>query len=161
METSYAFQAALRNGDFQKVETLISEQPNFVNEPDERGYPPIVMAAYHNQINVVDLLLKNQVNIDAVDPSGNTALMGTCFKGFEVVTEQLIKAGANLNAQNGNGSTAFAFACMFNHRELANLLLQYGADPSLEDHKGVSAVEHAKRQGIDWPEILVKEHLEG
>lgn len=40
------------------------------------------------------LLLSNNVDVNGRDASGNTALMGVCFKGYEVIARILIEAGS-------------------------------------------------------------------
>ena len=54
-------------------------------------------------------LLENGADINAQDASGNTALMGVCFKGGLAMADMLIDKGANLNTQNGTGATAVFF----------------------------------------------------
>ena len=88
-------------------------------------------------------------DINTQDASGNTALMGVCFKGYSAIAKLLIKSGADVNMSNFNGATALIFAATFNKPEIAALLLAHGADKSALDDKGNTALEHAKMQSSD------------
>jgi len=96
--------------------------------------------------------MKRLPKIDEKDSSGNTALMGVCFKGFTDIAQLLIEKGANINESNSMGSTCLIYAVTFKHFEIAKLLLANGADTSIKDGRGNTALDHAKMQGA--PELI-------
>ena len=137
--------SASRQGNVPVLKEVF-EIINDVNVTDERGYTPLIIAAYNNQPEAVQALLDAGAAIDAKDHSGNTALMGACFKGYTDVATLLIDKGANLNAQHGNGGTALMFAAMFGRNEIVKLLLQKGADTTIKEANGLTALDLAHQQ---------------
>ena len=90
----------IRTGNFEAVRDLLENNPNLLEIRDQRGSTPLLLAAYYGHENIVTLLLDKGARVDALDGSGNTALMGVCFKGFTGIAEKLIKAGANVSQKN-------------------------------------------------------------
>ena len=119
---------------------------NNVDVIDERGYTPLIIAAYNNQYDAVKALLYAGADINATDGSGNTALMGACFKGYEDVAQLLIANEADVNAMHGNGGTALMFAIMFGRNNMIDLLLDNGADILIKDKRGLSVLDIANQQ---------------
>jgi hypothetical protein len=96
--------------------------------------------------------------VDEKDASGNTALMGVCFKGFEEVAKILITAGANVNVRNAMGASCLIFAITFNRENIAKLLIEKGADQSVKDGGGNTALDHARMQGLKPLVALLENH---
>jgi len=149
------FTQAIRLGDLLTAKELLKKDSELASKKDEKGFPPIILAAYNDQSDVLSLLLEHGADIDARDNSGNTALMGVCFKGYKAIAKQLIDAGADVNAQNLNEATALTYACTFNRKEMAELLLQQDADPNLKDIRGNTPADHARMQGLKWADKLL------
>ena len=141
---------AIRNGDIEALKKAINTDSTRVNQKDEKGFTPLILAAYYDQQEVAQVLIGAGAVIDDKDASGNTALMGACFKGYKSTVELLLKNGAEVNTQNHNGATALTFACSFNQEAIAKLLLQYGADKDLKDKRGNTAFDQARMQGLKW-----------
>ena len=137
---------ACRIGNLQQVTELIALQADIVNLKDDKGFTPLILAVYNNQPAIVDYLLANGADTDAVDAAGNTALMGVCFKGYNEMATKLIEAGASLNKQNMQGATALTFATSFNHLQIVELLLRSGANAALPDLRGKIPLDHARVQ---------------
>jgi ankyrin repeat protein len=139
---------AIREGDMSTVRKLVEQTPGLTGARDQRGSTPLILAAYYNQGQIVELLLDRGAGVNETDGAGNTALMGCCFKGFAEVAEKLITAGADVNKLNSLGSSCLIYAVTFNQLEIAKLLLKSGADKHIRDGKGLSAIDHAKMQGF-------------
>jgi len=140
---------AIRNGDIATVKDQIAANKKYIELTDERGSTPLILASYYNQVQLVNFLIEKGVLIDGQDGSGNTALMGVCFKGFKETAVSLIKAGANVNQKNAMGGTCLIYAVTFGHVEIAKILLENGADKTLKDARGSTALDHAKKQESD------------
>lgn len=76
-----------------------------------RGQVPEVtalhLAASMGLAKVASMLLKEAVNIDAVDESGKTALAIAIERGFEKAVELLVNSGAKVDLRTDQGCTVF------------------------------------------------------
>ena len=100
------FFGAVRDGDVAKINSAITDHPDWVNSKDSRGYTPLILAAYYDRKEVVALLLQKGARVRDKDGTGNSALMGACFKGYEEVVALLLEAGADVNERNAMGGQA-------------------------------------------------------
>src|SRR5690554_6000505 len=92
---------AVRTGDITRLGELIALGAD-VNVQDAKGYTPLIIAGYNQQLEAVEILLQSGADVNLPDAGGNTALMGVCFKGYPEIAEMLIANGAELNLQHGN-----------------------------------------------------------
>jgi len=97
---------------------------------------------------MIEFLLEKGVDVNQKDLSGNSALMGACFKGFIETVKILIKHNVNIDSQNFTGSTALIYSAMFKQKAVYDLLLESGANPLIKDKKGNSANFLAKQNGL-------------
>ena len=69
---------------------------------------PLHVAASHNQLRAVQLLLRLHPRLDLQDmESGWTALHRACYRGHLAVAAALVQAGADPTMQDRDGLTAF------------------------------------------------------
>lgn len=152
-----SFQDALRRNDFATAFRLVAKDHSLANAPDERGFPPLVLATYLNNLAFTNLLLDHGADPEAKDAKGNTALMGVCFKGYPKMAKLLLKRGADPNTQNPDGSTALHFTVLFDQPGCAEVLVAHGADVHLKDNRGISPLEAAEANGkADFVALLKK-----
>lgn len=138
---------AIRAEDESTVATILKKQPGLVNETDQRGSTPLLLATYYGFAGIAKVILKHKPNVDAKDGSGNTPLMGVCFKGYPEIAKLLIAHGADVNVVNFNNATALIYAATFAQATIAKILLEEGADREHKDERGNTAFDHAKMQG--------------
>ncbi len=78
------FEAARQNNPAALREALRDNHPDV---RDGRGSTPLIIAVYYNSKEAATLLLDSGANTEAQDSTGNTALMGACFKGYAEAAE--------------------------------------------------------------------------
>jgi ankyrin repeat protein len=94
-------------------------------------------------VAALDFLLSVGANACLGDRHGNTALMGTLFKGESALAWRLIEANCPIDQMNGAGETALGFATLFNRVDLIPVLVKHGADPNHIDGRGQSLLQLA------------------
>jgi len=145
---------AARTNDVAQVKRYTGLED--INQRDEYGNTPLLLAAYYNNNEAVLALLRAGANTECKDKRGYTALMVACFKGYTQVAKLLIEHGAVVHSVNGNNETALTFATLLGQQELVRLLLIYGADPLKKDHTGNNAIDHARmQQNVHNYELMV------
>ena len=127
---------ACRSGHDEGVAALLRAGVD-IEVLDARGFSPLVIASYNNQLDTTRLLLDHGARPDGPEGfAGNTALMGVAFKDYVPIAELLIARGADVNYRNGSGQTALMTAALFGRDAIIDLLLAHGADASIADNTG-------------------------
>lgn len=116
---------AIRKEDLISVKQILDKDRSLLNQIDERGSTPLLLASYLGFEEMTDYLLSLRPDLDVQDASGNTALMGVCFKGHTEIARKLLQAGVNPNLKNTMGDTAISFAKMFQKDEIVTLLEEF------------------------------------
>ena len=102
-------------------------------------------------------LFKNpEVDLNARDVDGWTALMQAARSNRAEFIEMLIKGGAELDAQNHAQETALIIAAKRGRIEAGRTLLSAGADIEQRDFRGRTAEEWAHEGGYTYLEQLLR-----
>ena len=83
-----------------------------LNNGGDLGYTPLEEAARDGEIEALELLLKNNAEIDKGNTINTNALIGACISAKNEALEFLIKNGANVNHADHNGQTALHYICL-------------------------------------------------
>lgn len=119
-----------------------------VNAYNERGFTPLILAAYNGQAAAVEALIAAGADPCKPDATqGNTAQMGVAFKGDDALSARLLKEKCDVNARNNAGQTALMMASLFARAKQIELLLAAGASADILDTSGRSAQSVARSQG--------------
>jgi ankyrin repeat protein len=101
-----------------------------LEDPDETD---LMRAAGHDDLKSVQQLLaaESKPNVNALDQSGQTALILACQhpKADPGVVKALLAAGADLNLRSRTGYTALTWAQARNNAEVMRLLRRAGGRP--------------------------------
>lgn len=130
-----------------KAQQLQTPAPT-LNAQDEKGHTLLYIAAKNNYADIVQVLIKEKVDLNKSNFTGSTALTCATFYDHIEIAIALIQAGADLNIQNRPtwGQTT---ALMIAVRKwsltliLMKALLKAGADPNLQGDYGVTALDEA------------------
>ncbi|XP_039744007.1 kinase D-interacting substrate of 220 kDa isoform X1 [Pteropus medius] len=102
-----------------------------VDERNECGQTPLMIAAEQGNLEIVKELIKNGANCNLEDLDNWTALISASKEGHVHVVEELLKCGADLEHRDMGGWTALMWACYKGRTEAVELLLSHGANPSV------------------------------
>ncbi|EAQ77330.1 ankyrin repeat domain-containing protein [Blastopirellula marina] len=118
------------------------------NVRSSRGDTLLIVASYHDSRDVVDqLLLAKELDLEARNRMGLTAVSAAAFKGFDETLTRLIRAGANVNSANGMQQTAIMFAALAGKSSTVEILKQAGANAAASDALGNTPASLAANQG--------------
>ena len=88
-----------------------------------------------------------QVDLEAVDNTGWTALHCAAVKGHNTIVGQLLQAKANIEAVDNIGFTALHRAAVKGHDTIVGQLLQAKANPTAVTKDGETALQIAEQYG--------------
>jgi ankyrin repeat protein len=116
----------------------------------------LVKAAKNQDREAVSSLLKENVDVNAAQPDGATALAWAVYRDDLETAELLIGAGADLNAVNDYGVTPLSLACDNRNAAMIKKLLRAGADPNAALGTGETPLMTAARTGnMEVVELLL------
>lgn len=131
-----------RTGTVAEVKDLMKKDPNVINETNEAGFSPLILACYRGNVEVAKFLADNVKDINYKSNEG-TALSGLAFRYNKELVEYLLSKNANPNITDANGTTPLFWAVKSGNKELTELLLKYKADKSIKDLQGMTPFEYA------------------
>ncbi|XP_045404955.1 kinase D-interacting substrate of 220 kDa isoform X7 [Lemur catta] len=102
-----------------------------VDERNECGQTPLMIAAEQGNLEIVKELIKNGANCNLEDLDNWTALISASKEGHVHIVEELLKCGVNLEHRDMGGWTALMWACYKGRTAVVELLLSHGANPSV------------------------------
>ncbi len=114
---------------------------------NNRGWTPLIMAAFNGQHEIIDLLFHHKPDANALDMDGNTALHWAAFNGHISCAERLIRHHAKMNIQNNSGCTPLMQAAAHNHPDIVGLLIESGAALDTTADDGYTAMHQAAAAG--------------
>lgn len=163
---------ASKNNKKKICELLIKSNPNIL---EKDGPDAFVKAARAGHIEIINYLISKGLNINTKNTVGETALMVAANRGNINLVKELLKLGADINQKDDHGKTALIHAAIggvvsFIREEgspgpemdeiekalaemqelngvVISFLIESGAKIQEEDNYGLTAVEHARRNG--------------
>lgn len=124
-----AFFQAIRAGDRVQVERLLAERPALVEARDPQGVSAPLVALYHGEPAIAELLASAGAQLDVFD----AAALGR----VEALRVLLAADPALARAVASDGFSPLGLAAFFGQAEAAHLLLEAGADPNLASHNAM------------------------
>src|SRR5260221_1435906 len=101
---------------------------------------PLVEAVKNADAAAVRALLKQKVDVNAVEPEGTTALHWAAHRDDAATVDLLIRAGANVQAADRYGITPLSLACTNGSVAVVDRLLKAGAKPHAAQPEGQTAL---------------------
>lgn len=140
-----------RSGTVAELKDLMKTNPDIINQTNENGFSPLILACYRGNTEVADFLIDNVKDLDYKSQDG-TALAGLSVRYNKNLVEHLLKKNANPNIADSTGTTPLFWAVKSGNKELVGLLLQYKADKTMKDSMGMTPFEYALK--TDNKEII-------
>ena len=171
---SQQFFEAIRAGDRDRVDALLSADAALLGAKDEKGLGAYMAAKYSGRNDIAALLLERGVELDlfaacmagardhvveliAREPDliksyshdGWTPLHLACFFAQPDLVETLIAQGADVKARSRNGmhNTPLHAAAAGRNRDAVRLLLEHGAEVNAQQEGGWTALHAAAQNG--------------
>uniref|UniRef100_A0A3P9LX09 RING-type E3 ubiquitin transferase n=1 Tax=Oryzias latipes TaxID=8090 RepID=A0A3P9LX09_ORYLA len=133
---------AAANGDLAKVEDIL-KRPDVDVNGQCAGHTAMQAASQNGHVDVLKLLLKHNVDLEAEDKDGDRAVHHAAFGDEGSVIEVLQRGGADLNARNKRRQTPLHIAVNKGHLQVVKTLLDFGCHPSLQDSEGDTPLHDA------------------
>jgi ankyrin repeat protein len=108
---------------------------------------PLLVAARSDDLAGVESLLRKNVDVNAREDDGTTALAWAAHRGNARMAELLLAKGANPNLPSEMGISPLLLAITNGSAEIAGMLLAKGADPNLARESGEAPLMAAARLG--------------
>ena len=108
---------------------------------------PLLEAVKNRDKEAVQALVSQQVDVNAPQADGATALHWAAHLDDVEVADLLIGAGARVNTANDYGVVPLSLACTNGNVAMVERLLRAGADPNAGDEHGATPLMFAARTG--------------
>ncbi|XP_030054760.1 kinase D-interacting substrate of 220 kDa [Microcaecilia unicolor] len=112
------------------LKTLL-EKCKDVDERNENGQTPLMLAAEQGNLEIVQELLSKGANCNLDDVDNWTALISAAKEGHVDIVKELLNNNANLEHRDMGGWTALMWASYKGSTDVAELLLAKGANPNI------------------------------
>ena len=145
------------------IKNMISAGMDINMAIDDNGNTLLILAcasgrgaAYNRYTHkgvIIEEAMKLKPNINLANRFGETALMHTCEKDFEIMENvqlQMLEQGADVSTVDKNGDTALHYAARNDNKTgaktLCDMLLEFGADANAVNNAGKTALDIATEQ---------------
>ena len=133
--------------DRAKVRALLKQRVD-VNAPQVDGMTALHWAAYQDDLEIAELLVRAGANVKAANRYGVTPLSLACTNGNGAMVELLLKAGADPNTALPGGETPLMTAARTGTLASVKALLSRGASvDGKDDRRGQTALMWAAAEG--------------
>ena len=147
---------AAKQGNLEKVRTLVDKDPALVAARDKGGQTPLHWAASSGNLDLVRFLLDKGAAVDAKNARGLTPLAFTVAQGRIQAIGLLIERGADVNVRNAFHMTPLIIASEQGAVELVEKLIAAGADVGIESQIGTALHRAAIRGQTEIIQALLK-----
>lgn len=150
-----ALHIAVLSGSLESVKAVIAENPEMMNERNDKGQTPIFLAAQNNKYVIVKELTEAGADINLYDNDSRTILHLSVLYNNLASIKLLVEHNVEIDATDSNGNTPLLLAVKNRKAESAYYLLECGADTSVLNDDGKSVYDYAvKNKMAELIELL-------
>lgn len=150
-----ALHIAVLSGSLESVKAVIAENPEMMNERNDKGQTPIFIAAENNKYVIVKQLLEAGADINLYDNNSRTILHLSVLYNNLASIKLLVEHNVEIDATDSNGNTPLMLAVKNRKAESAYYLLECGADTNILNDEGKSVYDYAvKNKMAELIELL-------
>lgn len=131
-----------RSGTVADVKELMEKNPDVINQTNENGFSPLILACYRGNTDVAKFLIDHVKDINYKSEEG-TALAGLSVRYQKDLVLALLNKNADPNIADVTGTTPLIWAVKTGNEELVRVLLEYKANKEQADNLGVKPFEYA------------------
>jgi ankyrin repeat protein len=137
---------AAEKGDIATVRSLLAKKAD-VNAPQADGATALQWAAYANNSELADVLIKGGADVKLANHDGATAMSLAATNGSAAMLEKLLNAGADVNERQPNGETPIMLASRTGNVAAIKVLIDHKADLNAKEKlRGTTALMWAAEQ---------------
>jgi ankyrin repeat protein len=154
--------------DCAAINTVLQEDPSFVNLKDSRGRTPLLCALGSWPLgnncglkNTIKLLVANHADISVRDKDGNTVVHYAVGRGLDIVKLFVGLDGISVTATNNAQETPLHVAMRLGRNDIAEFLIASGVHVDAKDKDGLTPLHIAvQRTNTDMVRLLLKYHAD-
>ena len=127
-----------------------------IDQADELGNIPLLLAVEKGHIGVLELLIKHEANLEVSDPDGFTPLIMSAELNHPELLQLLLDAGADIAAEDKAERTALDWAIIMQSAEAETILRENDAPSGAEKSfiaaiqtNNIDAVKALLEKGVD------------
>ncbi|MBI9069293.1 MAG: ankyrin repeat domain-containing protein [Salinivirgaceae bacterium] len=119
---------AINEGNFDQVKQCIEKDPQIIEQRNQRGSTPLMLAANLGNAELLTYFIKKGASVNVDNGFGTTALHFASLSGNLESVKFLIKNGAKVNVKSQQGNSPIHYAARSGSFEIVKLLVDQGAD---------------------------------
>lgn len=129
---------AIKDGNIDKVNSLLEKDPTCVNSTDLFTRDCLTYAIQFNQLEILKLLLKKGANANHIASDSSTSLHRAVYNSKPEMVELLLEHKANVNAQDCYYRAPLHWSVVHKETDCLKVLLKYNADIHIKDKDAMS-----------------------
>ncbi|MGV8120346.1 MAG: ankyrin repeat domain-containing protein [Candidatus Xenobiia bacterium LiM19] len=146
---------AVNSGNVTLVRSILEEDSFLINDRDDRGCTPLIVAVEQDHFDTALYLLEKGAEANARDKEGYSALHVT--RSLTMVT-LLLSHGAEVDAADNYGLTPLHNAVIEGCTEIVEVLIEHGANVNSVEDKGFTPLKMAVEYKLPEIEMLLRRH---
>lgn len=146
---------AVNSGNVILVRSILEEESVLINDRDDRGCTPLIVAVEQDHLDTARYLLEKGAEVNARDNEGYSALHVVHSLDMTVL---LLSHGAEADAADNYGLTPLHNAVIEGYTEIVEVLIEHGADVNSVEDKGFTPLKMAVEYKLPEIEMLLRRH---